>query len=187
MLYRIAIAILASLISTSLAAAEATKSVTVGDRVPDFTVTDVDGKVWKLSELHRKAGFDNRRVVVLTFWCSFCHSCRHVEAHLDQLAKTYKSEAAVFAIDASAGETAEIVSEFAKEKGLGLPILINSDGSAAELFGAKVTTTTVVIDQSGELRYSGRFGDGKDRPAEAALKAVLAGTEVQVKTTKQRG
>ena len=173
--------------ATLLQSAEPTNGIAVGDKVPDFTVTDLDGKTWKLSELHRKAGLKNRTAVVLTFWCSFCHSCRHVEGHLDQLAKEYKGKAAIFALDASAGETAEAVAEFAKEKGLTVPILLNPDGSAADLFGTKVTTTTIAIDGDGVLRYCGQFGHGKQRPAEDALSSVLAGRDVQVKTAPHRG
>lgn len=170
-----------------LRAAEPTSRVGIGEKVPDFTVVDLDGKTWKFSELHRKASLKDRTAVVLTFWCSFCHSCRHVEGDLDQLAKDYKGKAAVFAVDASAGETAEGVLEFADERGLTVPILLNPDGSAADLFGTKVTTTTVVIDADGVLRYCGQFGHGKHCPAGEALKAVLAGKDVQVKTTPHRG
>lgn len=185
--FRAALLLATLLPATLIEAADPTNSIAVGDKVPDFTMTDLDGKTWKLSELHRKAGLKNRTAVVLTFWCSFCHSCRHVERHLDQLAKEYKGKAAIFAIDASAGETAEAVAEFAKEKGLTVPVLLNSDSSAADLFGTKVTTTTVVIDADRVLRYCGQFGHGEHRPAEDALTSVLAGRDVQVKTTPHRG
>jgi hypothetical protein len=56
------------------------------------------------------------------------------------------------------------------------------------VFGTEVTTTTVVIDGNGVLRYCGRFGHGDQAgTAEAALKAVLAGKEVAVKTTPHDG
>jgi len=50
------------------------------------------------------------------------------------------------------------------------------------VLGTEVTTTTAVIDGGGVLRYCGRF-----RQAEEALKAVLAGKEVAVKTTPHDG
>jgi hypothetical protein len=94
----------------------------------------------------------------------------------------------VLALDANAGETPEIVSAFAKEKGLGLPIVLDPDGRAADLFGTEVTTTTVAIDGDGVLRYCGRFGGGDGHAyAEDALKAVLAGKEVAVKTSPHDG
>ena len=53
------------------------KSVAVGDKVPDFTVTDVAGKAWTLSDLQKRTASG---VVSLTFWCTFCHSCRMMDA-----------------------------------------------------------------------------------------------------------
>ena len=72
--------------------------------------------------------------------------------------------------------------------GLALPIVLDPGGRTADLFGTEVTTTTVVIDGNGVLRYCGRFGQGDEvASAEAALKAVLAGKEVAVKTTPHDG
>ena len=156
--------------------------------MPDFEIT-IDGKKWKFSELQKNAAFTKDGTVVLTFWCSFCHSCRHVEHRLDKLARQYKAKAGVIALDASAGETAEGVAAFAKERGLTFPIALNSNGTAADIFGTRVTTTTVVIDSQGVLRYCGRFGDNHNQHtfAEDALQAVLAGEEVHVKTTRHKG
>jgi thiol-disulfide isomerase/thioredoxin len=150
--------------------------------VPDFSVRALDGKTIKLSELRKDQRQTRKGVVVLSFWCSTCHSCRRVEPHLDRLARDYKGQAAVIALDANAGETAGRVAAFAKEKGLTLPILLDAAGRTADLFGTEVTTTTVVIDGNGVLRYCGRFWQG-----EAGLKAVLAGKEVAVKTTPHDG
>jgi peroxiredoxin len=163
-------------------------TITVGAKVPDFSVQTLDGKTVKLSELRKDEKWTKKGVVVLAFWCSTCHSCRHVEHHLDKLAKDYDGQAAVIALDANAGETAERVAAFAKEKGLTLPIVLDPSGRTADVFGTEVTTTTVVIDGEGVLRYCGKFSDG-DRAdyAEAALKAVLAGKEVAVKTTPHEG
>src|SRR5262249_49573151 len=72
-------------------------------------------------------------------------------------------------------------------KGLSLPIFLDPTGRTADLFGTKVTTTTVVIDGDGVLRYCGRFADGDHAYAEEALKAVLAGEGVPGKTTPHDG
>jgi hypothetical protein len=50
-----------------------------------------------------------------------------------------------------------------------------------------VTTTTVVIDSDGKLRYCGRFSDQEHNFARDALEAVLAGEEVPLKKTRQKG
>jgi thiol-disulfide isomerase/thioredoxin len=161
--------------------------IAVGDKVPEFSVRTLDGKTVKLSALQGDRKRTKKGVVVLSFWCSTCGSCRRVEGHLDKLAKDYKGQAAVIALDASAGETAERVAAFAKGKGLALPIVLDPTGRTADLFGTEVTTTTVVIDGKGLLRYCGQFGDPRHSYVEAALKAVLAGKEVAVKTTRHNG
>ena len=111
-----------------------------------------------------------------------------MEQHLDKLARDYAGQAAVIALDANADETAAKVAAFAKDKGLTMPIVLDPSGRTADVFGTDVTTTTVVIDGHGLLRYCGRFWGG-DRAAyaEDALKAVLAGKEVGVKTTLHDG
>lgn len=172
------------LAATSSLAQTKPKPLAVGDRVPDFVVQDLTGKSRKLSELQKASPSG---LVSLTFWCSFCHSCRHMESRLDRLAKSLGGKATVVALDASAGETAEAVSAFAKEKGLTVPILLDPKGEAADLFGVKVTTSTMIIDGKGILRYRGQFGHGQQAPAEDALKAVLAGKEVSAKETALKG
>ena len=170
----------------SAKAGDVSRSIAVGDKVPEFEVT-IDGKTFKLSELQKNTALTENGTLVLTFWCSFCHSCRHVEQRLDKLAKQYHGRVGVIALDASAGETAEVVAEFARENGLTVPIALNSSGTAADIFGARVTTTTIVIDSHGILRYCGQFGDRRHAFAADALEAVLAGEEVRVKKTRQKG
>jgi peroxiredoxin len=160
------------------------QALAVGDTVPDFEVRDLQGKTHRLSDLRKKT---ESGIVSLTFWCSFCHSCRDVEASMDRFARDNKGKAVVAAIDASAGETAAKVSAFAKKKGLSLPILMDAPGKAADLFGVNVTTTTIVIDGHGKLRYRGQYQDGSQALASDALAAVLAGRSVAKEETALRG
>lgn len=162
------------------------KTIAIGDTVPDFEVS-IAGKKWKLSELRQNKEITADGTLVLTFWCSFCHSCRHVEKSLDALAQEYRGQVGVIALDASAGESTEGVAEFALARELSLPIALDASGASADIFGTRVTTTTVVIDKDGLLRYRGQFGDGQHSFALDALHAVLAGKDVPVQETRQKG
>jgi peroxiredoxin len=162
-------------------------AVKVGDQVPDFSVRILDGKSVKLSELQNDERRTKNGVVVLSFWCSTCHSCRDVEHHLAQLSKDYAGRVAVLALAANAGETTESVTAFLKKKGLELPVVLDPSGNTADLFGVRKTTTTVVIDGSGVLRYCGQLRQKGGGSAEEALQAVLAGKAVAIKTTPHKG
>ncbi|HUE69910.1 MAG TPA: TlpA disulfide reductase family protein [Pirellulaceae bacterium] len=164
----------------------ANQPLDVGGDAAAVTAADLAGKPQSLADLQRGPG-GKRLPVVLTFWCSFCHSCRHMEKDLDKLAADYRGKANVYALDSSAGETAEMVQEAAKKAGLKLPILLDADGQVADLFGATKTTTTVVLDSEGRVAYVGRFADGEQKYAQQALAAVLAGTAVKTAHTTPKG
>ena len=107
--------------------------------------------------------------------------------HFAEPRKPCEGKCLVLAVDASYGETTKQVREFFRENKLRLPVVLDEYGKSADIFGVTMTTTTVVIDAQGRLRYIGRLKDGDKTPAEDALKAVLAGTDVLVQSTKPRG
>jgi len=160
------------------------KRLAIGDKVPDFTVTDVAGKAWTLGDLQKRT---ESGVVSLTFWCTFCHSCRMMDARFQKLAADFKDKAAILGIDASAADTSKKVEDFTRDKKFSVPIFIDAGGKAADLFAVRVTTTTFVIDKAGVLRYRGQFGAEGSPHAQNALRAVLDGKEVTVKETPPAG
>jgi peroxiredoxin len=166
-------------ILSALVGRQESRRPAVGDKVPTFTVKDAAGKSWTLGDLQKRT---ESGVVSLTFWCTFCHSCRMMDGRFQKLAADLKDKAAVVAIDASAADTAQRVEDFVRNKKFSVPVFIDADAKSADLFGVRLTTTTVVIDKSGALRYFGDFAS-----AEAALRAVLEGKEVAVKETSPSG
>jgi thiol-disulfide isomerase/thioredoxin len=159
----------------------------VGQKVPDFSVVDLSGNKVTLAQIQKDAKRMQKGVVVLSFWCSFCGSCRKMEGRLGKLQKQYEDRVVVIALNASAGETAEKVRAFTTKNGLGLTVLLDPTGRTADVFGSRVTTTTVILDSAGVLRYRGQFADGEHAYAEEALREVLAGKDVRVKTTPLQG
>ena len=160
------------------------KRLGVGDKVPDFEVTDGSGKTVTLSDLQKRT---ESGAVSLTFWCTFCHSCRMMDARFQKLATDLKDKAAVVAINSSATDNAKRVEDFAKDKKFTVPVFMDTGGKAADLFGVRLTTTTVVIDKAGVIRYWGQFGTGDSPVAGAALRAVLDGKDVAIKETNASG
>ena len=180
-------AILIAIATLPASAQQLTKGVKIGGKVPDFTIKGLDGKEHKLSDLQKNEKLTKSGVTVCSFWCSFCGSCRKVEYPLNRLAAKYKGRVFIFALDSSFGESAEEVAAFKKEKQLTMPIALDPNGEVADIFGAKMTTTTIVIDGEGKLRYFGQFAHGREAIAEAALESVLAGQDPRFKQTREHG
>lgn len=158
---------------------QAPKPLAIGDPVPDLELTDLAGKPVKLSGLRARTPSG---VVTLTFWCTFCHSCRMMDAKFQALADDFQGKAAVAGVDASAADDAKKIEDFSRAKKFSVPVFLDAAGKAADLFGVRLTTTTVVIDKAGALRYRGAFD-----AARAALAAVLEGKKVSVPETAAQG
>src|SRR5689334_21838626 len=72
------------------------KRLVVGEKVPDFTLTDLARKTVKLSELQKRT---DSGVVCLSFWCTTCHSCWMMDARFQKLAAEWEDKATVVGID----------------------------------------------------------------------------------------
>ena len=171
----------------SLAKEADVKAHSVGDKVPNFEVRTLKGRKTTLKDIQSDRRNNTSGVTVLTFWCSFCGSCRMVDKPLSELSRKYEGKVAILALDASAGEQARTISKVLKEKNLKMPVLIDSAGDLADLFGAKMTTTTVVIDANNVVQYWGQFQQGDNALAAEAIEAVLAGKKPLQEHTRERG
>jgi len=149
----------------------------LGEEIKDFSLTDNTGKVFQLTE--RSKG----TLVVLTFWCTTCMSCRQMEKEFDKKAKEYKDKGALFLMVASnSTENADQVNRFLKKNELSFPVLMDSESKIAQYFGSTLTTTTAVIDTHGRLRYYGAFSK-----ADEAVRDLIAGKDVAVPESRPSG
>ncbi|MEC9097458.1 MAG: TlpA disulfide reductase family protein [Planctomycetota bacterium] len=171
----------------SLGTAGELKTYHLGDTIPNFKIRTLQGRKTSLQAIQADEKNNSSGITVLTFWCSFCGSCRRVDKPLSDLSQKYKGKVAIFALDSSAGEEARTISNVLKEKKLEMPVLIDAKGDLADLFGVKMTTTTIVIDANNVIRYWGQFQQGDSALATEAIEAVLAGKKPPQDHTQERG
>lgn len=179
----------ATTLNVVLAAAvdKPTKAIHIGHTVPDFSVTTLGGRTRKLSDLQKPGNAKHKLPIVISFWCATCDSCRNVERPLAKLATEYRGKAVVLALDSNAGETRRQIKRLLKEKKIDLTVALDAKGKVADLFRARVTTTSLIIDANGVLRYRGRFSQRGKPFVRNALTAVLAGKKVSVRATRPVG
>jgi len=156
-----ALALCAGLASASPAAAvlEGSK-LKKGQAAPDFTLQDLDGKTWKLSELKGK------KIVMIDFWATWCNICKREMPILQKVYQEYQAKGVEFfgiALDENIAGIKKVV----KDKGVTYPILVDKDTKVAtEIYQLSGPIPyKVVIDLSGTIVYD-HVGDYVDYPPE---------------------
>jgi len=122
------------------------EKITVGSKAPDFTLSGIDGTQISLSDFEGKT-------VLLTFWASWCPTCRAENEHLKEIYPDYKNEE--FEILAVSLDRSKTNWEKAVEKdGITWPQvsdLKGVDSPVATKYGVYSTPTTFLIDSSGVI------------------------------------
>ena len=94
------------------------------------------------------------RVVILSFWATWCPACRRELPELDKLYRRYQDNPSVsfWAVDVLGnGETADKAKAFLQKAGYGLPIAFATEKSPED-FGGDGLPFLVIMDKSGHIR-----------------------------------
>lgn len=120
------------------------EEVKIGTVAPDFTLSDVNGNEVSLSDYKGKT-------VLLTFWASWCPTCRAENKHLAEIYPKYKNEG--FEILGVSLDRSKTNWEKAVEKdGITwsqVSDLEGVDSPVATKYGVYATPTTFLIDSVG--------------------------------------
>ena len=111
-------------------------------RQADFTLEDLKGKTWKLSELRGK-------VVLVNFWATWCPPCRKEMPDLEALQNRFTDKELV--ILGVSDEKAETVRAFLAQKNYTYTILLDPGRSVSKQFEVDGLPKTFVFDRDGNL------------------------------------
>ena len=168
--------------------------VKVGEKAPEFSLKDTDGKEHALSSLSGK-------IVVLEWFnpdCPFVQKQHEKTTTMADLVKKYGDKVTFLAINSNApGSMGSGKDRNAKAKTdwkLDYPILLDETGEVGKAYQSKNTPTMYVIDAKGNLAYWGAIDDdssadkaGKTNYVGKALDELLAGKPVSQSKTKPYG
>jgi peroxiredoxin len=133
------IALAFALVTNSNAAAELT-----GDEAPDFALKSVAGENLRLSEYRG-------RIVMLSFWASWCGDCRAQLAGLAEMYDRYSGggfELLAVSLDTNLKQAADT----AESMRAAYPVLHDVGGEVGRLYEVDRTPFIVLIDREGLVR-----------------------------------
>ena len=118
----------------------------VGKEAPDFALTDLNEKPYRLSDFRGK-------VVFLNFWATWCAPCREEMPSMEVLNKNFEKDGLVIlAVSIDRVTTTKDIPPFVKGLNLTFPVLIDSWGKTDKPYKRMGVPETFIIDQQGIIR-----------------------------------
>ncbi len=130
----------------------------------DFTLKDLRGKKWTLSELHGK-------IVMLNFWATWCAPCRLEMPYLDAFYTHFQSQGLV--VLSISSEDSFKVASFIGASGYHPPVLIDLGGKVFQQFHIQGIPRTFVFNRDGQL-----VAEAIDQCSERQFMAMLSKTDL---------
>lgn len=116
----------------------------VSGTAPDFQTTTPSGEPVSLKEYRGK-------VVLLTFWATWCEPCKKEMPEIQAAYEAHKEEG-LTVLAVNFGEKAEEAQAFADKMGLTFPVLLDRKINIAEQYGVVSLPVTFFIDRNGIIR-----------------------------------
>lgn len=166
----------------------------IGDVAADFSLKNVDGSIFSLSNIKNAKGY------IIVFTCNECPFSKMYEDRLIALHNTYASQGySVVAINPNVSaenekESFEAMQKRATEKDFPFVYLADSNHDVFPLFGAVRTPHVFLLDEDKKVQYIGTIDDNakaleevKVNYLENAINALQNGTLPDPNFTKAIG
>lgn len=139
----------------------------VGQKAPDFSVTDIDGNAHSLGDYGGK-------ILVVDFWATYCKPCVKKLREYESLYQVYKAQDVEF-LALSMDQSDDVIKGWRELNDVTFPLARLNETTREGFFG-KTTLVPIpqmrILDRKGLIRHS--FGpDSTTEEVEAAIKALV--------------
>lgn len=143
-------------ISLFLCVADNAQTPTVGSKLENFSLSDINGKTQTLDDLKGKNG------AVVIFLSAQCPVVRRYHERINQLASDYAARGINFiGVNSNSSESLDWVKSNATEYGFKFPVLIDKNNVLADKLGATVTPEAFYVDAQNTLLYHGAIDNDR--------------------------
>lgn len=148
-------------------AAPTTTGIELGQAMPAYAATNVDGSKFVLAQRRDK-------VVLLNLWATWCGPCRYEIPELQRIHDKYAARGfEVVGVSVDEGSV-DSVKEFIAERKMTYPQVLDPQGELANVLQTSVLPTSVMLDRSGRIIWK-KVGaiEPNDTELEAAIQKSL--------------
>jgi len=125
--------------------------VAPGQPAPDFSARQLDGGTVQLSDFRGK-------VVLVTFWSSWCSRCKEELRYLERFDKAVGGDLVVLAVNQEAEgfsvEDLRRVRSTVSEWGVRFPVLLDENLEVWEKYCLNALPTSVIVDREGRVHFA---------------------------------
>ena len=137
--------------------------------IPDFSLKNIDGTVFKLSE------YLGKKIIVVEFWAAWCKPCKKLLKRLNKIYRNYRNSVEVVAISVDDSSAFSMVESYIKGRRFEFTVLLDPDNRVSKMFNPTLKIPfTLILDFQGEIVYThAGYIPGVEVEIEKVIKQIL--------------
>jgi peroxiredoxin len=118
-----------------------------GQMAPDFSITQLDGTQFKLSD------YRGKQSVYVVFWNTWCHYCMKKIPKLKAVQKSLSNDIKIIAVNTSRDDSVQESLDFQKRFDINYALSFDTGEKVTDLYNVHGVPTEFIIDINGMIKH----------------------------------
>jgi thiol-disulfide isomerase/thioredoxin len=143
--------------------------VGVGDKVPAFQATTIDGQKVSLDNPH------SEKPLFIVFWATWCPFCEEAIPRLKEIYSAYNPKDLTFlAINPGVNDSLRKTRLYVEKNHIPYPVVYDEGGVISKSFGINGVPTIIIVDKNDIVRHRDGIPDNIDEAIRSATPGMSA-------------